>query len=359
MMVPSEIPMSRCLSVALFMLSAQAWAQDYGTTHRLKVTAGGEPRKAAFFVPKDIKKNEALPLVVAVPGTEGLAYTELGQWEVPASKGRFCVLSVDVMTSRARGWLPSEQVEMKNDMEAIDNALVEARKIAPIDDTAIVITGFSGGTYLTLWMGARRPDTFLGICGRACVFFKEATKFTAAENIKPNLDVPVLLYRGDADVTRAAKETELAAQSFKEAGFRSVTYRVIPKMSHESKPEVFLEWFATLLKETQKGRTAVKKIRKEVETLRQEMTAGIKAGFCGRVVALAGDEKRAGLKAGAQAFLDEVTARAKAAYDAAQALEGDGKIEEALAAYKAVEETYKPLEVAKEAAASRARLKAG
>ena len=137
--------------LALACLGAPLLAQEYGEDHRLKVDiSGGETRKVGFFVPKGLKKNQAVPLVVAVPGDEGKAVLELGQWQQMGFEHGFAVVSVDIQTA-SRGWLPSEQIEMQRDAEAVTKAVEAAREKAKetgvaLDDTAFVITGYSGGT---------------------------------------------------------------------------------------------------------------------------------------------------------------------------------------------------------------------
>ena len=51
------------------------------------------------------------------------------------------------------------------------------------------MTGHSGGTYLTLWLGLRRPDLFLGICGRSCVYFKETVEFGELDKFEPDYEL--------------------------------------------------------------------------------------------------------------------------------------------------------------------------
>ncbi|MGH7163681.1 MAG: prolyl oligopeptidase family serine peptidase, partial [Planctomycetota bacterium] len=265
-------------------------------------------------------------------------------------------LSVDVMTSRERGWLPAEQMDMQRDVEAVTLAIEEARKRAPLDPSATVITGHSGGTYLTLWMGLRRPDLFMAVCGRACVFFKETAQFGKAEKLPPNLDMPIFLYHGELDSTRAAQETLLAAKTLKEAGFRSVTHRLVPKMAHASMPEVFMEWYLKLLAETEKPRKAAQAIAREVAKLREELQAGPKAGAYAQLAKLVEREKKASVAAGAAALEAEVIGRAKEAIARAKGLEAESRFVEAAAAWRKIEDAYRPLEVAKEAQKERARI---
>jgi poly(3-hydroxybutyrate) depolymerase len=195
------------------LLAAPAAAQEYGEDHRLKVEIAGETRKVGFFVPKGLKKNQAVPLVVAVPGDEGKAFQELGQWQQMGFEHGFAVVSVDIQT--ARGWLPSEQLEIQRDAEAVTKAVDAAREKAKeigvaLDETAFVLTGYSGGTYLAVWLGIRRPDLFFGLCARACLFHEEEAKFGDMESVPPNFDMPIFLYRGAADPHRSSTETELA-----------------------------------------------------------------------------------------------------------------------------------------------------
>lgn len=347
----------RALLCLLALPLARVAAQEYGETIRGKVDIDGEPRKYALFVPKDVKKGETLPLVVAVPGTDQAAFQEIGEWELDAYKNRFCVLSIDCVTNTSKGWHPSEAIPMDKDRRAVVESLAASRKSAPIDETAIVITGWSGGTYLTLFAGIRHPELFLAVCARSVVFFPEVGRIGKTERVTPNLDQPVFLCRGELDVSRSAKETENAANVLKEGGFRAVTFRVIPKMTHESKREVFLEWFLKLLKETEKARKSVKGIRKEVAALSEDLKKGLKAGFCTKLQAILDQEKKLGVDAGGKELLATVLVDAQKLWEVAATHEADGRTAEAAAAYKKIEETYRPLEIAKRAAQARAKLK--
>jgi len=285
---------------------------------------------------------------------------EIGQWQQPAYDKRFCVFSVDLSTSTPNGWHPKEQLEMQRDMEAVTAGLEIARaEIAKagitLDDSATVLTGWSGATYLTLWLGIRRPDLFMAICGRGCVFHNETVEFSKFDKVEPNKAMPIFLYHGDVDNPRVKKETELAKKTFEGAGFTNVTLRVVPGMAHESKPEVFLEWYEKLLKETEKPRKEAMKIKVEAEKIHADIVAG-KPGAYGKLAKLVEQEKKAGVQGGAARFLDEVLAGAKKKWDAAANLEADNQLQDAADAFAAIEKEYMPLDVAKDARGRRVKI---
>ncbi|MHC4339189.1 MAG: prolyl oligopeptidase family serine peptidase [Planctomycetota bacterium] len=345
--------MFRLLLAALVVLAGTAWGQEYGRTLRLKLAVGGGTRKAGLFLPKGIRKNEELPLLVAIPAAEGKAFLELGQWQQPAFEKRLAVFSVDVKTSSGKGWLPTEQIAMQRDMEAvtegIKTAVEEAKKQnVVIDTSAMAITGHSGGTYLTLWLGIRRPDLFFAVCGRGVVFFKETVKLGKGAAIEPNFDQRILLYRGELDHPRVAKETEAASKLLKETGWKNVRYRVVARMVHESKPEIFLEWYETLLLETAKGRKESRKIAKDLEKIRPAIEKG-KSGSYSKLLKLAEREQKSGFSAGAQALLAQEVEKAKKHFARAEHLEADGEVYEAIKVFKEVEKKYSPLPISKQA----------
>ncbi|MCK6460218.1 MAG: prolyl oligopeptidase family serine peptidase [Planctomycetes bacterium] len=352
----------RALS-ALVLLAAPLLAQaerSYGETLRLKIDVGGEERKIALFIPDNVKKGENFPLLVALPDTQGKAMLEVGQWQQPAFDKRFCVVSVDIKTSGEQGWHPKEQLEMQRDMEAVTESIRVAREEAKakgilLDDSATVLTGFSGGTYLTLWLGIRRPDLFLGVCGRCCVFHKEAAEFSKFDKTEPNKAMPIFLYYGEVDNPRVKKETELARSTLAAAGFTNVQLKVVAGMAHESKPEEFLDWYGRLLKETERPRKEAMKIKVEVEKLRPDVVAG-KAGAYGKLAKLVEHERKVGAKGGAADLLGEVLAEAKKKWDAAANLEADNRFQEAADAFGKVEKDYMPLDVAKEAREKRLKI---
>lgn len=350
-------------TLALLVLTAPLLAQaerSYGQTLRLKIDVGGEERKIALFIPDNVKKGESFPLLVALPDTQGKAMLEVGQWQQPAYDKRFCVFSVDIMTSSEKGWHPKEQLEMQRDMEAVTEGIRIAREEAKakgiqLDDSATVITGFSGGTYLTLWLGIRRPDLFFGVCGRGCVFHKETVEFSKFDKTAPNKATPIYLYYGEVDNARVKKETELAKTTLVAAGFTNVQLKVVPAMAHESKPEEFLDWYARLLKETEKPRKEAGKIRAEVEKLRAEIVAA-KPGAYSRLVKLVEQEQKAGARGGAADLLGEALAEAKKKWDAAANLEADHAFGDAADAFGKIEKEYMPLDIAKEAREKRLKI---
>jgi predicted esterase len=348
---------------ALLLLSAPLLAQgerSYGQTLRLKIDVGGEERKIAFFIPDNVKKGESFPLLVALPDTQGKAMLEVGQWQQPAFQKRFCIFSVDIKTSGEQGWHPKEQLEMQRDAEAVTEGMRVVREEAKakgilLDDSATVLTGFSGGTYLTLWLGIRRPDLFLGVCGRCCVFHKETAEFSKFDKTEPNKAMPIFLYYGEVDNPRVKKETELAKTTLSAAGFTNVQLKVVAGMAHESKPEEFLDWYGKLLKETEKPRKEAMKIKVEVEKLRPDVVAG-KAGAYGKLAKIVEHEKKVGAKGGAADLLGEVLAEAKKKWDAAANLEADNRFQEAADAFGKVEKDYMPLDIAKEARDKRMKI---
>jgi predicted esterase len=350
----------RKLAVLLALATATLAQEDYGETVRIKLTIAGESRKAAMFLPKAVKKNEVLPLLVAVPDTRCKAFLEIGQWQQMAYEQRFAVFSVDTKTGGQQGWHHSEQLEMQRDMEAVIKGLEVGEQKAKergilIDPSARVITGHSGGTYLTIWLGLRRPDLFLGVCGRSCVFHKEAVEFGEFDRVKPDLNMPIFLYRGELDHPISKKQTELAKKTLDAAGYKKVDFRIIPQMVHESKPEVCAEWFLTLLRNTEKSRKETRKITAELEKLRPLVEAG-KSGVYSKLLKLVAREEKAGVNGGAGALMDQVLAAARKEWERAENLEADYQLIEAAKIYKGIQKKYGPLDISKRARTKRAKL---
>lgn len=167
--------------------------------------------------------------------------------------------------------------------------------------------------------------------------------------------MPIFLYYGEVDNPRVKKETELAKTTLQTAGFTNVRLQVVAGMAHESKPEVFLEWYGKLLKETEKPRKEAMKIKVEVEKLRPDIVAG-KAGAYGKLAKLVEHERKAGVRGGAADLLNEVLAEAKKKWDAAANLEADNRFQEAANAFGKVEKDYMPLDIAKEAREKRLKV---
>ena len=111
-------------------------------------------------MPRNVKKNKALPLVVAIPNESCKAFMEIDQWDHLAFENGFLVFSVDTVTGSRKGWHYKEQLEMSRDMEAVIEGLKVAldaakRKHIQVDLSATVITGWSGGAYLAAWRSNR------------------------------------------------------------------------------------------------------------------------------------------------------------------------------------------------------------
>ncbi|NJN14649.1 MAG: prolyl oligopeptidase family serine peptidase [Planctomycetes bacterium] len=351
--------MARIL-LPFLLLAGLASAQEYGEDYRLKVEVAGDTRKIAFFIPKDRKKNESLPLLVAIPDTKSKAFLEIGQWQQMGWERRFAVLSVDITTSSERGWHPSDQLEMQRDVEAVTEAIKLAFQTAAendvtLDPTATVLTGHSGGGYLTMWLGLRRPDLFLAVCGRSIVFHKDILKRGKLDTEPPNFAMPFYLYRGELDHPRVSDQVQEAHKVLTDAGYKNVTYEVVPKMVHESKPEVFLEWYQKLLKSTAKGRADAIKIADEVKELREQHAAG-RSGIGSKLKKLVEREKKGGFPGGAGAFQGEITATARKEIEKAEGLEADGAVFEAADLLKEIEKSYTGFDISKEARELRSKL---
>jgi predicted esterase len=349
--------MIRPILAALLLLSGLASAQEYGDTIRLKVRVGEQSRKIALFLPKGLRKGEKLPLLVAVPNEQCKAFMEIGQWQVHAHEERFAVFSVDTITGTRNGWHHSERLEMERDMEAVlsgmEVALEEAKKRgATLDLSATVITGWSGGCYLAAWLGLRRPDMFLGVCLRGPVYHKE----TVQKLEKPDLDQRIYIYRGEIDNPRVIEQAATALKTIKERGFKQVSFRVVPKADHKSMPEVCVEWYQTLLKETAKGRAEAHKIAQELVKVKEAIDKK-RAGAYGKLAKLVEREKRAGFSAGAVALMTGVLAAAEKEYKRAEDLDADTRYDEAIDVLKRIERTYSGLPIAKKARARGAQIR--
>ncbi|MHC4958838.1 MAG: prolyl oligopeptidase family serine peptidase [Planctomycetota bacterium] len=338
------------ISTALALLCAVALPQEWGDTQRLKVTVAGKPRKIALFVPKGVKKNESLPLLVAIPNQACKSHLEIQNWEQHAYKARFAIFSVDTITGSQNGWHPKEQLEMSRDIEAVEEGLKVALEWAEsnglaIDTNAMAITGHSGGAYLAAWMGVRQPERFMGICLRSPVFFKETL-----EHGDPPLDKNqrIFLSRGELDDHRVIAQTELAVTAFKKAGYATVVFRIIPKADHKPMKEVGAEWFEGLLKSTAAGRADARKIAIELVKVKEALDKG-RAGAYGKLAKLAQRERKAGFDAGAVKLLDGVEAEANKDMKRVDSLVDSGSFDDAIAALKKITRKYNGLEIAKTA----------
>ncbi|MFQ5844285.1 MAG: prolyl oligopeptidase family serine peptidase [Planctomycetota bacterium] len=347
----------RLLPAALVALTALAHAQDPGRIHRFKESA--QNRKCGLYVPDGLRRKETVPLLVALPDTRGLAMHEIDQWRHLAFTHRFAVLSVDIMTSRERGWHPKEQVEMQKDMEAVLAAMEEARQRAPIDPTAVILRGHSGGTYLTLWLGLRQPELFLGICGDGVVFWKQTIPTGKFERTRPRYDLPILLCHGALDYTRARKETATARDELKKAGYRNVTFKIIPDHEHLPHPQTCIDWMMDLIKSTAKSRKERRKLIGEVAKLRAEFKQGARSGTLRKLADLLAREEKYKVSAGAAALYAEVSERGRKILAQARELEQSGRLVEAKEIYVDLDRTYYPLPLGKEAREHKKRVVRG
>ena len=351
--------MARTLA-AILTISAALGAQDagdYTDLRRFKITVNGATRKAALIIPKNLRKKEVLPLVIAIPHDGGRAMKEPGIWEQRASVARIAVLSVDCQTCLRKGWLPSEQPLMQADMEAVEGALAKAKELVKIDDQAILLTGYSGGSYLAYWMGLRRPQLFTALCIRAGLWYEgmiPPSKYDKYTDIKPNLDLPIFVYWGSGDKTRAPKESMTAMEKLKSAGYKNLTAKIVKGMDHQAKPEPCLEWFEEYLKKTAKARKEGRKIAGEVAKLRAQIAKG-KSRYS-PLKKLVDREQSLGANGGAKKLLDEILVDARKEMKKAVELEADSAYFQAAKILKQVEKKYRPLDIGKKARKLRSRM---
>jgi len=356
-----RLPLLVLFALAPF-LSSVAAAQDaaYGETHRLKVDITGDSRKVGFFVPKNIAKNEALPLVIALPdggNARGKAFRETGQFEQMAYEKRFAVVSVDINSCSQEGWHPSDQVTIERDMEAVIASIAVAKQKAEelgfaLDLTATALRGHSGATYLTLWAGLRNPGRFLVISINGVPkFFPEFLKFDTAKDLNQIFQV----YSGERDDPRVKRETEKTIEELKKAGYRALEVEVVKGMGHESKPEVFVDWYAEKLKKTAKARKEAQKIAGEAVELREMLQAG-RSGVYRKIAKLAEKEKKAGFGSAATELYDEVVKESAAALKKTEDLAADNQLAEAAESFKEIEQKYAGLPASKSAKELRSKL---
>lgn len=349
------------ISPLLLAFASLAHAQaEWGETLRLKVTVGGQSRKVALFVPRGIKKNQALPLVVAVPNEQCKAFMEIEPWAHLAFENKFFVFSVDTITGTRKGWHYKEQLEMSRDMEAVTEGLKVAldavkQRGLQVDLSATIITGWSGGAYLAAWLGVRRPDLFMGVCLRGPVFHKE-TVVRSKIDMPPDLNQRFFIYRGELDSHLVIEQADVAVKALRKAGYKTVDFKIVPKADHKSMPEVCAEWYAKILKETAKGRSDARKIAADLVKVKEAIDKH-RAGAYGKLQKLVDREKRAGFAAGAIALMNEVLKVAQEEMERADNLAADNQLVQAVKAYKVIERTYTGLAISKEARNKSAKLR--
>jgi predicted esterase len=344
----------------LVLIAPPLWGQSYGETHRLRVDIDGTNRKVAFFVPRNIGKGEALPMLVALPdgsNASGLAFKEVGQFEQMGYEKRFCVVSVDITTSGMDGWHPNDAVAMERDIEAVMTGIAEAKKKAKelgfrLDLTATTIRGHSGACNLALWAGVRHPETFLAVSLNGVPkYYPEFLNFKGERNKQQIF----FIYSGERDVARVKRETEKTVEALRAAGYGRMVVEIVKGMAHEPKPEVFVGWFANMLRETRAPRKEAMKIEAEAEELRGALAKG-KTGVYRKIVKLAEREKKAGFGKAATILLAEVTAEAEKQLSKAEDLAAEHEIIEAAALLRKIEKKYNGLPAAKSAKAKRGKL---
>ncbi|MHC4956099.1 MAG: hypothetical protein ACYTGZ_19825 [Planctomycetota bacterium] len=355
--------MMRSALLAMTVFSGLAVAQgdvSYGETHRLKVSVEGTLRKVGFFLPRGIGKRDVVPIVVAIPdgsGSSGKAFKEIGQFEQMAYEHHFAVLSVDVATSSNEGWHPKDAIAMERDVEAVVSALDAAKKKAKelgitLDPSATAVRGHSGACYLALWIGVRRPDLFFVVSLNGFPkWYPEFLEFKGERN--PNQRIHV--YRGERDHVRVRRETDKAIEAIKAAGYVRMETADVKAMAHESRPDVFVKWYGSLLKSTAKARKDAARISAEAEKLAAALKAG-KAGTIGKIVKLAEKEKKSGFGKSAAALLAQVQSAAEARVQAADDLAANNQFMEAADAYKKIGKEFNGLEIAKSARTTRKKL---
>ena len=358
--------MIRMLLGSVLLLACSAAAQtnaSYGETHRLKVTVEGERRKVGFFLPKNLGKKAFIPVVVALPdgsGSGGKAFKELGQWELFAFENRFAVLSVDILTSNSEGWHPNDAIQMERDVKAVTEAMRAAEKKAAelgvgLDLSISAIRGHSGACYLALFAGLRHPDMFVVVALNGVPnWFPSFLEFEGEKELGQRIHV----YRGESDFASVRKGTDTAIAELKKTGYKFISTEEVKGMRHETRPEVFVKWYAALLRSTAKGRKAAGKIRADADNLRADWKAG-KAGVYGKMVKLVEKERKAGFGKAAARLLADASADAAKALKEADDMVADNQFLQAAEALKLIEKNFRGLPAAKTARDHRSKLVKG
>ncbi|MBU0640876.1 MAG: dienelactone hydrolase family protein [Planctomycetes bacterium] len=173
--------------------------------------------------------DKAAPLIIALHGYGDRAGGSPTLWRNVAAQAGAILVAPQAVHPAAPGgysWLAAGSAHGDDADYLVQLTLEFVRSRFKIDETRIVLAGFSQGGFAAYWVGARHPETFCGVIPMGCGYIRalDAPPKPPAEN-------PPRFYFMVGELDRAADACRVAAADFAAAGYPT-KLRVYPGVGH-------------------------------------------------------------------------------------------------------------------------------
>jgi len=189
-----------------------------------------------LYLPKNFDTGRKYPLVVMLHGAGSnhrLGMRRVfgrsnmqGENDIEATRVFPSWPDVDyiVVTVFARGTMGYQGIAEKD----LWDAVADVKRRFPVDEDRTYLPGYSMGGGGTLWVGLTRPDVWAAIAP-VC----PAPPFRTVERAPNALNVPVMLFQGEADPLVSAEGTRQWVKRLQDGGAK-VDYTEYPGVGHNS-----------------------------------------------------------------------------------------------------------------------------
>jgi phospholipase/carboxylesterase len=202
---------------------ARVRANNARALEAFKVRAG--KAKVLVFPPARARPDSKTPLIVALHGSGGTADQFARLWRGVASR-LGAVLAVPQGLNPAGAGFDWGVVEQGSHL--VLRAIERARMQAAVDDTRVVLAGFSNGASQAFILGLQQPETFAGIVPIAGFYDERVAPVPAGRRL-PRFAI----LNGEKD--RDAANNRLGAAALEAAG-GNVLLKIYPGLGHAFPP---------------------------------------------------------------------------------------------------------------------------
>lgn len=188
-----------------------------------------------------------LPLVITCHGTPpwDSAERQINEWKHLAEKNNFVAVAPEIHS--ARGFIPPSAKEAERlllEDEAFILKIIKRLVMrGNIDRSAIFITGWSSGGFITYFAGLRNNHIFKAIVARQSNFIREYYK-----DVLKNADrnQPILIFYGTADLPLLQADSQIAYEELTSCGMRNVKLLKV-NSGHSRHPEIAWKFFKSII----------------------------------------------------------------------------------------------------------------
>ncbi|MHC4982201.1 MAG: prolyl oligopeptidase family serine peptidase [Planctomycetota bacterium] len=231
-------------SVALVTGCAVTQPENTPVPHRFQrdpVTGQG----FFIYVPSTYHHSRPAPVVVTCHGSPpfDVAQYHVREWKMIGEQNG-CIIVAPVLQGTEGILGDGPLVGMWENERRIMSIISLLGYRYNVDRANIMITGFSGGGFPTYWVGLRHPDVFSAVVARSCNFNSYNIKGWYPPDAK---DTPIYVYYGENETAAITIQSRNAIEFLQAEGFK-VESRIIPRIGHDRRPDVAMEFFSRNLR---------------------------------------------------------------------------------------------------------------